>query len=378
MIYTRHHLYQRPDWSHNGRVEYQKSAIADFILPRNAVTGKRQFNLIPLRVEKLLGTCLFALQSRHLQASFERVFGSSSQNYQSIVDNITAKLTAQVPNCHGQPWPFKVTVIASNQVNAFAYPGGNIVITDQLIKNIYNYCQPHDNRILSSKGDATHPEAQVNVFGVQPEDMLAAIIGHEMTHICARHSSMAMTISCIAVAILAALMAVCIMAVEEYQKNSNTGHFSNFDSKMNDNNSADNVRELNAKLMHRCRQAFTYLINFGELWRSRRCEFEADKWGMIYAARANFDPRGGILAQEMLSRRDLTPKLLSRCIEWFTTHPLSERRIDKLIHEMMDRSKKCSASLTQENISNFPAIRANTKSKISPGACDFPEWQLAR
>lgn len=70
------------------------------------------------------------------------------------VQAITTRLTEQIPN---NPYRFTVTVVRSPAVNAFALPGGSIVVFTGLIK------------------EATSPEE------------VAGVLGHEINHVLQRH-----------------------------------------------------------------------------------------------------------------------------------------------------------------------------------------------
>jgi Zn-dependent protease with chaperone function len=70
------------------------------------------------------------------------------------VQGIVTRLTEQIPN---SPYPFTVTVVRSPVVNAFALPGGSIVVFTGLIK------------------EASSPEE------------VAGVLGHEINHVLQRH-----------------------------------------------------------------------------------------------------------------------------------------------------------------------------------------------
>ncbi len=70
------------------------------------------------------------------------------------VQAITTRLTDQIPN---SPYPFTVTVVRSPVVNAFALPGGPVVVFTGLIK------------------EASSPEE------------VAGVLGHEINHVLQRH-----------------------------------------------------------------------------------------------------------------------------------------------------------------------------------------------
>ncbi|MFN3431315.1 MAG: M48 family metallopeptidase [Candidatus Sericytochromatia bacterium] len=72
------------------------------------------------------------------------------------VDRMTRRLTAQLPP--NQPYPFSFTVVRSDQENAFALPGGQVVLTTALIAKS------------------------------QSPDEVAGVLGHEIQHVLGRHT----------------------------------------------------------------------------------------------------------------------------------------------------------------------------------------------
>jgi predicted Zn-dependent protease len=72
----------------------------------------------------------------------------------SAVDEMTRRLTAQIPN---NPYKFEVTVVKSDVVNAFALPGGYIVVFTGLMKK------------------------------AESGEEVAGVMGHELNHVLQRH-----------------------------------------------------------------------------------------------------------------------------------------------------------------------------------------------
>lgn len=73
------------------------------------------------------------------------------------VKNVGAKLVAALPESERKTWNFQFNVIDSKEVNAFALPGGPIYIFTGLLSKLTN------------------------------DDELAAVMGHEMTHVYDEH-----------------------------------------------------------------------------------------------------------------------------------------------------------------------------------------------
>ena len=114
-----------------------------------------------------------------------------------------------------------------------------------------------------------------------PENGLAVVMGHEIGHVVARHGMQRMTQQ------VGLELATSLFDAGQYQ-------------------------ELVAPLM-----AVTVTLPFG-----RRDESEADHIGLIYMARAGYDPRAGItLWQKMAAAAKGAPP------EWLSTHPSGGSRI---------------------------------------------------
>lgn len=363
--------YNISDWQIEPSLK-KGNAVTEFFLPRNPVTGKRQINPIPHRLETALGKALFSLQARQYTLSFECKggLGVRAKSYQQFADEVLNRLIPHVPQCYGKTWPFTVTVISSNDNNAFAYPGGNIVVTDTLMRNIFNLCRSRDCSEILINDPQWGAFGKLDLSDVTPEDVLAALIGHEMTHVCARHSVVSSTIQLIALALLLSiaflwqLATLQLLATAEKKgqiatSKENKSHGIQFKySSLNQmfmgmpfdlsSGELEGPQESKALQLLSVMQTvsdyfskhFAKLLNFMVLHRSRANEYESDKFGMIYSARAGFDPRGAVFLQE-LSRSLRLPsafELLDKIGEFRSTHPLSDHRLAALIKEIKNRS----------------------------------------
>ena len=116
----------------------------------NPVTLKREFNVISEEREVRLG--------RNASAAVPRAFGGLYDDaaLQQYINDVGQKLVKVSDRDYLQ---FSFQVVDSPILNAFALPGGFIYITRGLLAELEN-------------------EAQ-----------LAAILGHEIGHVCARHSA---------------------------------------------------------------------------------------------------------------------------------------------------------------------------------------------
>ncbi len=179
--------------------------------------------------------------------------------------DIGRKLAAQTEaNNPELPWEF--TLLNSKVINAFALPGGKVFISRGLCEEMTN-------------------EAQ-----------LAAVVGHEIGHVTARHTSERMSQalgSTIGGAILGGLAGAALGGKDGAVAGAAGG----------------------------ATVGGVVALSF-----SREQEIEADRLGMRYMEKLNYDPVGAIEVQEILKRAGgggKTPEFLS-------THPASDTRIAEL------------------------------------------------
>ncbi len=218
----------------------------------NPATGERMFSLISENQEIEMGQS-YAQQVDQSMAMYD------DAGLQAYVERIGKELAAvsERPNL---PWSFKV--VDDPVVNAFALPGGPIYVT---------------------RGILAH-------FNSEAE--LAAVLGHEIGHITARHS------------------------VEQLSRAQLAGLALGVGSIF-----SEDVRNL----------AGVASAGLGVLFLSygRDDEHQSDMLGVRYALRRGYDPREAIDVHEMLGRQTEL-RGGSGVPSWLSTHPSSADRIDRL------------------------------------------------
>jgi beta-barrel assembly-enhancing protease len=161
---------------------------------------------------------------------------------------------------HRQDLPYEFGVIAAKSLNAFTLPGATIYVHTGLLEK------------------ATDEE-------------LAAVLGHEVGHVAARHAAKHLQ-SDLGIMLLLQIAAAA-GGVE-----------------------ADSIRLVNS-VYGLLRNGF-----------SRKDELEADRLGLRYTRDAGYDPNGLIsFFEKMLEERPEGP--LDRAVVWQRTHPLASDRIEK-------------------------------------------------
>ena len=193
---------------------------------------------------------------------------SKNQGYQRMVEKIGKRITSVAKvDVPGTEWEF--VVFDKSEPNAFAMPGGKVGVNVGLIE--------------LANGD---------------EDEIAAVIGHEVAHVAKRHSNKRMS--------QGVGVAIGGIILDTAMRNKSTGD-----------------RAL-------ARGAYGVGATVGAVLPfSRTQEREADDLGLIYSAKAGYDPRASIrFWQKMKSRtRKRLPQFLS-------THPDPGKRIEYLQSSM--------------------------------------------
>ena len=207
--------------------------------------------------------------------------------YDAVV-RVARRLTAVVGES-GRNFDWQVSVIRSEQANAFCLPGGKIAVYTGILKY------------------------------TQTDAGLAAVMGHEMAHAVARHGSQRILQNDVTQTVM-------------------TGASLSF-SEMDWNQRRMVLAALGAGAQ------FGVLLPF-----SRKHETEADELGLIYMARAGYDPAEAIAFwQRMAEAGESQPP------EFASTHPSHGTRIDHLRQ-----------LLPQVQAEYEKGTSAQTTSKLSP------------
>ena len=214
----------------------------------NPATGQRELILIPESQEIAMG----------LEAApkFEKEFGGKVPN--ETLQAYVAQVGGRIAAVADRKMEYQYTLVASKVPNAFALPGGQIFVTAGLI------------RLMSSERE------------------LAAVLGHETGHVCAKHNvkGMQRQIGASVLADLAAQIA-----------------------------GGGDTAAAAAKV------AGTMIT----MKYSRDDEFQADELGTKYMSKAGYNPWGMVeLLTVLLNLHEKEPSKLE---ELFQTHPISSKRI---------------------------------------------------
>jgi predicted Zn-dependent protease len=203
------------------------------------------------------------LQSYQEVISQSRVITSGPEH--DLVARVASKLAPATGEA-AKDFKWEVSVVDSPQINAFCLPGGKIVV--------YTGILPY----------------------TQTEAGLAAVLGHEMAHAVARHGSQRLLRSSLTQTFMMGATASLSMSDMDY------------------NQKRAAMAALGAGAQ------YGVLLPF-----SREHETEADEMGLLYMARAGYDPREAITFWERMSQAGG-----AQPPEFASTHPSNSSRIRDL------------------------------------------------
>ena len=232
----------------------------------SAVTGRPQLMLVSEDQE-------IQIDKQNSPHQFSADYGMAQDKALNDYVNQTGKKIAA--RTHRTHMPYSFRVVNANYVNAYAFPGGSIACTRGILLSLEN------------------------------EAELAALLGHELGHVNARHTAQQMSKGVLAQAIVGGLSALAGTRSAVYgQLASQLG-----------------------------------MVGAGALLASysRDNEREADALGMEYMVRAGYSPKGMIGLMDML--RGLSKHKPSTIELMFATHPMSDERYQTAVETSRSKYK---------------------------------------
>ncbi|MCB2145551.1 MAG: M48 family metalloprotease [Deltaproteobacteria bacterium] len=227
----------------------------------NPVTGKSQFMIMDEKQE-------IAVDRQQAPHQFSSDYGTVQDGgLQNYVQTSGMRLT---PNTHRSHMPYNFRCVNATYVNAYAFPGGSIACTRGILLELEN------------------------------EAELAALLGHELGHVNARHTAEIMSkarLTNMAVGGLAILTSVAV--------GSGAG------------NLAGQLGQLGSGAL---------LASY-----SRDNERQADSLGMEYMARSGYGPQGMVGLMEMLNSMNQHKAGVTDLL--FATHPMSSERYQTSVNQ---------------------------------------------
>ena len=243
---------------------------------RNAVTGKNQLLLVP---ESEMQTMAVSQYKSFLDSS--KVVSPAVKDA-AMVKRIGQRITSAITNYYKQQgkadilngYNWEYNLVESNEVNAWCMPGGKIVVYTGLLPVTQN------------------------------EAALAVVMGHEVTHALARHGSERMTQG-IGQQLGGAAVSVLL---------------------------ANKSQQTQSLFMSAYGVGSNVLV---VLPFSRNQEYEADQFGLNFAAMAGYNPQEAIPLWERMEKAGGGNKPA----EFMSTHPSEGNRIERLKKQMPESLK---------------------------------------
>lgn len=241
---------------------------------RNAVTGRNQLSLLP---ESQLQQ--MALDEYKQFLSQSKVVSTSTNKDAEMVRRVGTRIAAAIKDYYakqgkgdilsGYQWEFNL--VDNKEVNAWCMPGGKVVVYTGLLPITQN------------------------------EAALAVVLGHEITHAVASHGNERMSQTMLAQGLGVA---------------------------------GDLLTSGNSKVNGIFNNTFGIGAQVGVLLpNSRKQEYEADHYGLLFAAMAGYNPREAVPFWQRMSQAGGANKPP----EFLATHPADENRIAK-IQSYMDEA----------------------------------------
>jgi beta-barrel assembly-enhancing protease len=240
----------------------------------NPVTGQSQLMLLSEQDE-------IQIDRQYSPLQFSTDYGPTQGNaLNAYVNSIGRNLASR---SHRPHMPYSFRVVNANYVNAYAFPGGSIACTRGILLTLEN------------------------------EAELAALLGHEIGHVNARHTAEQMSKSQLSSFIVSGLSIIADRAAGMGQVASTLGSLS----------------------------AGAFLARY-----SRDNERQADALGMEYMVKSGYSPEGMVGLMDMLNEKN---KSRPGAVElMFATHPMSDERYRNAVH---------SAATTYASWKNLPLNR---------------------
>ncbi len=227
----------------------------------NPVTGRSQFMLMDEKEE-------IAIDRQYAPQQFSADYGTVQDRALQAYIETTGK--AMAAKTHRSHMPYDFRCVNANYVNAYAFPGGSIACTRGILLDLEN------------------------------EAELAALLGHELGHVNARHTAASMSKAKVASVAVGGLAVITSVAV-----GSSAGSI------------ASQLGQLGSGAL---------LASY-----SRDNERQADHLGMEYMTRTGYGPKGMVGLMDMLNSMNQHKASTTELL--FATHPMSSERYETAVNE---------------------------------------------
>ena len=293
-------------------------AVFDYFYGVNPVLERRELGYLPVWVEKGMGNMMYPMMTLSQGGTMNHHFELPKVN--QILGNLKAHAKRDLP--------YEVKILNKDVVNAWCLPGGKMAIYKRILERIDYFV--NNKEAMGLKG-YTHPETGefISYQSVTKNDVIAALLGHEMTHADARHAARKLELSFLA--------QIGIFGLSFWTK----GWIDNKESLLEKNISQLSAEEVKKEkdVIESYRKTHKFFFNWAVklgvelyfLWGSRSHELEADKYGTRLAVEAGYNPAGALFLQEILKKEshglyDYLPTWYQRIQGLWSSHPPSTER----------------------------------------------------
>lgn len=300
--------------------------ITNRIYPVNPINGLRHFTLINRYIEKFLGDYIFyPLNASGMTKTFENLMNTNigiNEPVDEVVTDITQHNKVLLNPKNEVEFNYRAKTVISSKINAFSVPAGGMVVYSQLVKELHGALSRTHKIIQETKVQL--PDGSVATIGLENitlKDVLASLVGHEMTHVASRHCITRM-MEKLALSIIAFVGKI---ALKIYLLTSNNKGCRQLSSIEGFNSSETNSQHLAVYKICAC--LIDKIQNLRSLFTSRRNEYEADVTGIYFSSQAGYNPLGALYLHEFfLQNGDDRSNFLRRWLEPLFTHPCEENR----------------------------------------------------
>lgn len=314
-------------------------AIIDYFYGVNPVLGKREFGYLPTWVEKAMGTAMYPGMMYSQGGTMPHHFELPKVN--QVLNNLKAHARRDLP--------YEVNILNKDVVNAWCLPGGKMVVYKRILERIDYYV--NNKEAMGLKG-YTHPETGefISYAGVTKDDVIAALLGHEMTHADARHSARKLEWSFVVQALIFGASFFSQNKINNWKQDlkdrvNKLSYFAPAEEKEKLEKEKQTIKGYQ-RLHH---LAFNWLVKIGVelyfLMGSRHHELEADKYGTRLAAEAGYNPAGALLLQEILKGEshglyDYLPTWYQKIQSLWHSHPPATERQAALFQDVRNWTRQ--------------------------------------
>ena len=277
-------------------------ALSCFGFGRNSVTQRREWSVLPLGFDRLMGRMMYP-------GLIDSNGGlSTDRTKKALVQSIVSDLK---PLMKHQNFAWDIQVVSSGVMNAMALPGGKIVICEGIIDEITNHVQG-----MLDGGKITEAQAHKKI-----RSMLALVIGHEMAHSDVRHGAQSIQRTILVYIVLAIFFAVAKLMIFNSKSNCKT---------QEERNRLDGL----SKLVN-CAELLLSKVGmfFYKLAMSRKAESEADEVGMERLFEAGYNYHNARELFEVFKAKSGASHVLSKfemkVVNCLGSHPTAEVRLEQ-------------------------------------------------